>query len=304
MKEYLENTINQVEAYYLDDKNSNISKAIDKAREILDSPNFIEQKGIRSLVEEDTRVERKSKKVSFFGYKTEFTMLTKEKIITAIDVSDGTYVDGTYAKEQLARTKDTGIEIEEVYGDKAYFRKNILDTIEGYGAKAYIPVSETVYKIDESKYIYNKDADEWYCSEGNRTVKKKKYKRIRRGKEYKYLKYYFEIEQCRHCLKHDECAKKQVRKILQISINTPEFYEISKWQKSEEFKEKYKNRAYHESKNGEMKKFHGLAQARGYGLKSVTIQAKFTALVVNLKRIAKLISSLNIFNFYKMVIFS
>ncbi|EOC99699.1 hypothetical protein L21TH_2279 [Caldisalinibacter kiritimatiensis] len=163
--------------------------------------------------------------MSFFGYKTEFTMLTKEKIITAMNVSDG-----TYAKEQLERTKEAGIEIEEVYGDKAYFRKNILDTIEEYGAKACIPVSETVYKIDESKYIYNKDADEWYCSQGNRTVKKKKSKKTKEEKESEYLKYYFEIEQCRNCPKHDECAKQQVRKILHISVNTPEFYEISKWQ--------------------------------------------------------------------------
>ncbi|EOC99698.1 hypothetical protein L21TH_2278 [Caldisalinibacter kiritimatiensis] len=41
MKEYLESTINQVEVHYLDDKNNRISKAIDKAKKILASPNFI-----------------------------------------------------------------------------------------------------------------------------------------------------------------------------------------------------------------------------------------------------------------------
>lgn len=35
-----------------------------------------------------------------------------------------------------------------------------------------------------------------------------------------------------------------------------------------------------------MKRFHGLDRARGYGLKSVNLQAKLTALAVNLKRIA------------------
>ncbi|MBQ7707365.1 MAG: hypothetical protein IJT72_06265, partial [Lachnospiraceae bacterium] len=45
--------------------------------------------------------------------------------------------------------------------------------------------------------------------------------------------------------------------------------------------------------NAEMKRFHGLARARGYGLRSVSLQAKFTALAVNLKRIAKLVSSSN-----------
>ena len=161
MKKYLEKTIEQVELHYSNNTESKVSKAIDKAKEILSSPKFIEQRGIRSLVDEDARVGRKSKKISFFGYKTEFTMLTEEKIITAIDVSDGVYVDGTYTREQLERTKSAGVEIKEVYGDKAYFRKNILDAIGEYEAKAYIPISETMYKIDESKYAYNKDADEW-----------------------------------------------------------------------------------------------------------------------------------------------
>lgn len=134
-------------------------------------------------------------------------------------------------------------------------------------------------------------------------VAKKKEKKIRNGKKYEYLKYYFEIEKCRNCPKHDDCVKNKVRKILHISINTPEFYEISKWQKSEEFKEKYKKRAPHEAKNGEMKSFHGLSRARGYSLKSMSLQAKFTALAVNLKRIAKLVAPLNLSNSYKMVVF-
>lgn len=44
--------------------------------------------------------------------------------------------------------------------------------------------------------------------------------------------------------------------------------------------------------NGEMKNFHGLDRARGYGLKGMTLQAKLTALPVNLKRIASILSSL------------
>lgn len=41
-----------------------------------------------------------------------------------------------------------------------------------------------------------------------------------------------------------------------------------------------------------MKRFHGLDRARGYGLKSMSMQAKLTALAVNLKRIAALVSFL------------
>jgi hypothetical protein len=66
-------------------------------------------------------------------------------------------------------------------------------------------------------------------------------------------------------------------------------YQESQRQKSNEFREKYKKRASEEWKNAEMKRFHGLARARGWGLRSMVFQAKFTAIAVNLKRIANLI---------------
>src|SRR5690606_40399523 len=40
-----------------------------------------------------------------------------------------------------------------------------------------------------------------------------------------------------------------------------------------------------------MKNFHGLDRARGYGLKSMELQAKLTAFAVNIKRIAAILSS-------------
>ncbi|WP_174520052.1 transposase, partial [Syntrophomonas wolfei] len=57
--------------------------------------------------------------------------------------------------------------------------------------------------------------------------------------------------------------------------------------------EEYRKRAKIEPKNAELKRFHGLDRAKGYGLRSIRIQAKLTALSVNLKRIAKLVSALN-----------
>ena len=51
---------------------------------------------------------------------------------------------------------------------------------------------------------------------------------------------------------------------------------------------KYKKRACEEWKNAEMKRFHGMARAKGWGIRSMTFQAKFTAIAVNLKRIANM----------------
>ena len=86
---------------------------------------------------------------------------------------------------------------------------------------------------------------------------------------------------------------KKIARSLHISENAPLFYELSQRAQSEEFLEKYKKRAKIEPKNSELKRFHRLARARGYGLRSVSFQTKLTVIAVNLKRISKLISPLN-----------
>lgn len=298
MKNYLEKLIDDAEAAIEPPEDSKTQKVLDKAKEILSDPKFIEQKGIRSLVDEDARVGHKTRTETFFGYKVEFAMVSDERMITAVTVENGAYVDGTEFEKLYDMTKECGIIIKDAYGDKAYFRKPILDILKKDQVNAYIPVSESAYKIDESKYSYNKDSDQWLCEEGNYTAKKKKTNRKSRNS----IKYYFDKEGCRNCPKREECIKgKMIAKSMEISVNTPELYEHSQWAKTEEFKQKYKNRASHEWKNGEMKRFHGMNRARGYALRSMRTQAKLTALVVNLKRIANMVSSCDYTFCYRLV---
>ena len=169
MKEYLEKTVEAAEPYA-----GTVTKGIiEEVKEIFSDEKFILQKGLRSLVDQDARVGYKSKTDSFFGYKTEYTMTTDERIITAVDVHSGEYVDGTEFHELLEKTEDAGVKVEAVTADKAYFRKDILDELEQKKIESVIPISGIVYHIDEDLFAYNKDSDEWFCRIGNRTVKKR-----------------------------------------------------------------------------------------------------------------------------------
>lgn len=289
MLSYLEGTIAEVERSVDLDKYHKTKEIINNAKDILADPKFIQQKGVRSLVDKDARVGYKSKNSSFYGYKTEYSVTTESRIITGVRVYDGGYVDGTNFTDLLKLSIEPGLNISDVFGDKAYFRKPILDAIKEIQAKAYIPVSESVYRIDEEKFSYNKDSDQWFCKCGNHTVSKKKSKPKNRRE---VLIYRFGKESCINCDQREECIKGSAKsRILRIGINTPELYEYSQKAKTKEFIEKYKSRASQEWKNGEIKRFHGLNRARGYGLRSLSMQAKLTALAVNLKRIAALASS-------------
>ena len=286
MKEYLEKTIEAAKPHA-----GFITKGIIKeVEDILSDEKFILQKGLRSLADPDARVGYKSKDESFFGYKTEYTMTTDERIITAVEVHSGEYVDGSEFHDLLEKTEETGIQVEAVSGDKAYFRKDILDELEQKKIESIIPISACAYKVNEDLYAYNKDSDEWFCRFGNKTVRKERKNRKKDGKPYRLLIYVFDKEGCKNCPHRLECmGRASGGKRFQISENTPAFYQESQRQKTPEFLKKYKKRAAEEWKNAEMKRFHGLARAKGWGLRSMAFQAKFTAIAVNLKRIANLI---------------
>ena len=287
MKEYLEDVIEQAD--------ERASASVEKAKEIIESPLFIEQKGIRSITDTDARVGYKTKTDSFFGYKMEYA-LTTEGLITAVCVHNGAYVDGTDFEWLHERSKQAGLIINSCYCDKAYFRKIILDVLKQDKVAAYIPVSHSTYRIDEELFSYNKDSDQWFCVQGNRTISKKTKTTTRkdRGKST-YYEYTFAKEECENCPRRADCIKKAKTKAKKLTVgeNAAEYYEHSMWAKTEAFKESYKERAAIEGKNAELKRFHGLARAKGFGLRSVSIQAKLAAIAVNLKKIARLISSSN-----------
>ncbi len=290
MKNYLEELIEKVS----EETSEEVIQAASEAKEILASDLFIEQKGIRSLVDKDARVGHKSKTQNFFGYKAEICQTTDGGLITSVTVEPGSYVDGSNFKKHLEEAQKSGIEVTGIYGDKAYFRADILDLIKEKEAQAYIPVSASAYKINEELFSYNKDSDQWFCVLGNETEGVKSVTRNRNGNKIKLLEYSFKREPCRNCPRRAECIgkRKRIGRLLTVSVNTPELYEYSQRAKTEEFLEEYRKRAKIEPKNAELKRFHGLNRAKGYGLRSIGIQAKLTALAVNLKRIAKLVSAL------------
>lgn len=256
-------------------------ESVEEAKEVLNSEQFIEQKGIRSLQDKDARVGRKDHTTSFFGYKSEY-MMTEDGIITGMTVQPGNYRDGDQFKELLDKTKETGIRPTAAYGDKAYCRPDVLEETKKLGVSAFIPISHSAYRINEELFSYNKDSDTWTCINGNESGTGK----IRgKGKKLQ-LKYHFERECCRNCPHRQKCLGKAstIAKVLPVGMNNSELYEHSQFTKSKEFLERYKIRARIEPKNSEMKRFHGLDRANGYGLQSVLLQAFFTAIAVNLKR--------------------
>lgn len=277
MKEALEEVIEQADPEL---------PSVKEAKEILNSELFLEQKGVRSLYDKDARVGRKSPTSDFFGYKTEIAM-TEEGFITSLTTQPGNYRDGDQFSRLLDNAIKAGLRPAESYGDKAYFRPDILGRLADEGIKAYIPVSGCAYRINEELHRYNKDSDTWTCINGNESGTGHTLARKDRKSQ---LRYKYDREKCRNCKYREECIgkAKTVGKIMQVSKDAPDLYEQSQFSKKEDFYEHYKKRARIESKNAELKRFHGLKVSRAHGLNGTHVQSMFTCIAVNLKLIAKI----------------
>ncbi|CAM3565280.1 hypothetical protein GCM10009865_09000 [Aeromicrobium ponti] len=81
MKDFIEETIKSVKENVEIEQAPKTKKVLENAKEILQDPKFIEQKGVRSIVDQDARVGHKSKTAHFFGYKTEYIITTEDRII-------------------------------------------------------------------------------------------------------------------------------------------------------------------------------------------------------------------------------
>lgn len=74
-------------------------------------------------------------------------------LITSVRVADGAYMDGNYTKEMLAQAQKSGMKIEKINGDRAYFRKPILEEIKAIEDKlSYLIVQPYTVSIKRNSH--------------------------------------------------------------------------------------------------------------------------------------------------------
>ena len=103
--------------------------------------------------------------------------------------------------------------------------------------------------------------------------------------------YFFDIEKCKCCPYRDGCYKEGAKKKTYTeTIICDSHSEQVKFQETEHFKEKMRERYKIEAKNSELKHRHGYDVASSSGLICMEMQGAMTIFAVNLKRIIKLMN--------------
>ncbi len=131
---------------------------------------------LESSVKEEARIGYKSADTSFYGYKEHLAM-TDEHIITACVVTSGEKSDGPVLEELYQKSKNNGVTIEAIVGDKAYSGKNNIEFTKKEKvhlvAKLHPAVSKGFRKKEDALF-YNKDAGFFVCLEGHMAIRKAK----------------------------------------------------------------------------------------------------------------------------------
>lgn len=293
--EYTKKLVEVIKGRITENTNNKIIKKLEKVENILKDDKI---KKIQSAVDEDARQGYKTPTKSFFGYKNHIA-ITKERIVTAIEITSGEASDGNLLPQLVEKSKKAGIEVKEVIGDKAYSGKSNLEYGEENDIKIIARVNNVItngQKRKEDGFEYIKDADTLRCPMGElarykshkKEIKKKEGKR--EGYKNERIQYEFDKNTCDRCPKKEECLGKNKKrgKTYSITILSDIHRKQVEFEQTEYFENTIKNERYKiEAINAETKVVHGLCKSKSVGLCCMRIQSYLTHITTNIKRIIK-----------------
>ena len=188
------------------------------------------------------------------------------------------------------------MDVKTVIGDKAYSGKDNIEAAQNDGYELISRLNSVVTqgtRTKEEEFIFNKDAGMYQCKAGHLAVRK--YLDKRKGEKTNKnprMKYFFDVEKCKCCPYREGCYKEGSKiKSYSETLLCDTHSEQAKFQETEYFKEKAKERYKIEAKNSELKHRHGYDVASSSGLIGMEMQGAMTIFAVNLKRIIKLMNA-------------
>lgn len=246
---------------------------------------------LQSMQDQDAKVGHKTADSSFFGYKSHLAM-SDERIITAATITTGEKSDGKELQTLIEKSKNAGMKVETVIGDAAYSEKDNIEYCEGNGIKLVSKLNPLITqgaRKKEDEFEFNKDAGMYVCKAGHMAIRKARQGKKGVGKN-QVDTYYFDVDKCKRCPLRLGCYKEGAKsKTYSVSLKSDQHSSQAKFQETEYFKEKTRERYKIEAKNSELKHRHGYNVAESSGLIGMELQGAMAIFAVNIKRILKLL---------------
>jgi len=267
-------------------------EALNLSHKVLNDREDKDQKDkVESIVDPDART---GKHTGFFrGYYLDVSMDAESEIITAVDVLSGNDDEAANAPQLIETEEKTHQnDICELSIDGNGWRGKLLRNLsdpDGLGLEVYVPPRERPSDTDRftpDDFILNEDQTILMCPAGQLTSSRK-----RNTKDTGWM-FTFSHSQCDNCPLIELCLLKLPKNIGRSVIKNdyqPEYDAAWERSKTDRYSQVRKLHPKVERKISEIVFNHQGRRTRFRGRKRVKIQYLLTAMVVNVKRIVKLL---------------
>ena len=232
----------------------------------------------------------------FTGYQVDLSLDADSELICAIETLAGNGDEGANART-LIEAEETahGNDIESLSQDSAGFRGDLLAGLtedeQGPQLEVFVPpyygphYSPDLYRAED--FQLNEAGDELTCP-GGKTTRNRTRARLDQGWQYRFRK-----SDCQNCPLRANCLKPEIENGRYVIKHDYENQYIKARAKAEteEYKKVRKEHPAVERKLSEMMRRHGGRRVRYRTRRRVKIQYVITAVVVNFKRIVKLLNT-------------
>lgn len=272
----------------------NFVTRLEQARKILNDRTPKAPDQLRSLTDPEAR---RSKHGEFYdGYLADVCLDADSDLITAIDVLPANANEAANAKALIeSEEKAHGVDIENLSMDAIGFNGPVLkalsDEPDGPQLTVWTPPKEAPPRYPElfqsDAFVLNEAGDEVTCPQGEKT--KTSYPDSKQhGRVYQ-----FSTKQCRDCPLRAQCQVPGNRQGRRVSKNdfAAQYRAAQQRATTEEYKQIRKQHTAIERKLNELVRWHDGRRVRYRGRPRVRAQYLLLAVVVNCKRIVRLLSA-------------
>jgi transposase len=249
---------------------------------------------LASAIDEDARVGKHG--AFFVGYLLDMAIDADSELITSINVLPANGPEAADAVTLIGQEETAqGNDVAGLSMDGAGYNGPVLRELtdpQGLNLDVTVPpptpAQRTTFGPERfSLKMVEEEHGEVTCPSGQTTRQRQ---RNRHDTGYRYI---FKPRQCAGCALRGEClanpASKQGRMVLKNDYEA-EYAQVEAKAKTPEYQQTRRTHSRIERKLGEVARHHGARRARFRGLPKVLAQAALTALVVNVKRMVKLLT--------------
>lgn len=263
---------------FLGEVKGRYGRKVDEEVEVIEKILDPQEEGkVRSVVDPEARYGMKRKNQPFLGYKVHASQ-DESGLVTSLDVLPGNENEGSprHLRSLVEKDEERGVHHQGLAADALYDSAENRLLAKRYEMEAYIP--NRTHERQGDQFVYDPERDEVKCGQGKSSIGK-----IRQeGGEL----YYFSVSDCQSCPVRTGCVKQNEGR---ARVYLSDDYKLRMRVDPERKREALKVRKAIERKFGEAKKWHGLVRARYRTRARVAIQAFLVFIVMNLKRMVKLL---------------